>query len=387
MSPPPISTGVSSTGDGESFSGQLSEDGKTILFYEHDFENGPSNYWTSNEIAVGIQAPPADSLNLGSLNGPYHVYWFASGFHGQYSGSQWGVNNEVWLEKEVITFNGTGGWSSTIDEYDLTRQLLDTPVDMDPDPVGVDQAYQNTYSTTHTTGTDTPSGTYTVSSAGVVELTETSPDPEVFSGQLSTGATAILFGEHEFSEGNYYGTNEIAVGMKAPAQGAEMTVADLKGKYQVVWFSHGFHGQYSGSQWGVNDETWVDKDVMTFDGAGNFKAKLNETEITRQLLDTPVDMGGGDMAYQNTYSTTHTTGTDSESGTYTVSSTGLVTITITGGDPEIFTGQLSADKQIMLFGAHEYNAGNYYGSNEIGVGIKLPPIGSAAGTNLLLLGD
>ena len=145
--------------------------------------------------------------------------------------------------------------------------------------------------------------------------------------------------------------------------------SSLSGTYVIYKFGSGFRGGDPGA-WGANDELGVEKMEFVFDGAGNFTSSYNEDEINRELLDTPVDWDPGaetDWVLQNTYNTTYSTYSDTDSGTYSVASDGTITITSSDGSG---TAMLSSDGNTIVFSEVIFEASNQWGEMSFAVGVK-----------------
>jgi len=129
---------------------------------------------------------------------------------------------------------------------------------------------------------------------------------------------------------------------------------------------------------------------IRFDGNGAYTiVRKSSHEVSRQILETTAETStaSGDYGWSNTYGTTDDTEEETGiSGTYTVSDTGLVTLTEAGGG-EVNTCQLSADGSTLLFAQSEFESGAYWSQVELSIAIKRPQAIGAGGANLLLLGE
>ena len=134
--------------------------------------------------------------------------------------------------------------------------------------------------------------------------------------------------------------------------------------YEVHSFEHGFHGGDAGA-WGANDQLFLLKERFTFMSDGTFTSNLISDEGLNRFI-------GENQSGNNTFLTTYTLESDTESGTYSISSDGTVTVTFDPGgeDEETGAGVLSEDGSTFIFSYSEYNDSERYGSFGIGVGIK-----------------
>ena len=96
---------------------------------------------------------------------------------------------------------------------------------------------------------------------------------------------------------------------------------------------------------------------------------------------------GEDGSGGNTFTTTYDPDSGSDSGTYTISSDGVVTLSFAGPDPEVISGVLGENGQTIIFGFSDYDDSDSYGSFGIGVGVKRAAMQSfmSPGASFLLL--
>jgi hypothetical protein len=153
--------------------------------------------------------------------------------------------------------------------------------------------------------------------------------------------------------------------------------------YEVNEFESGFHGGDAGA-WGANDQLFIVKETYTFMSNGDFTASYANDDGLNRFI-------GDDQDGNNTFSTTYSHESGTDSGTYSISSDGEVTITFDPGgeDEETFTGTLSEDGQTVIFAYGEYSDSNRYSTFGIGVGVKksVDEKGDLSSLFLLLLGD
>ena len=349
--------------DPEVISGVLSENGQTIIFGYGEYDDSES--YASFGIGVGVKKGSGFSSALPD-NTIYTINSFASGFHGGSPGA-WGANDELSIVKEVLTFMADGTFSGTFIFEDSLNRLI-----------GADGSGGNTFTTTYQTESGGENGTYTISSDGVVTLTFPPPDSEVVSGVLSEDGQTMIFAFGEYDDSESYASFEISVGVK---KGTGFSSAFPNNTtYLVNEFESGFHGGVPGA-WGANDQLFVVKTTLSFMSNGTFTGTFSNDDSLNRFI-------GADGSGGNTFTTTYDPDSGSDSGTYTVSSDGVVTLTFTGPESEVITGMLSADGQTIIFGYREYEDNNSYGSFGIGVGVKRPAQEIAfPSTGLLLLLD
>jgi hypothetical protein len=349
---------------GDTDTGYLSEDGRTLVFGWSEFDDG--NKYCEMGLSVGIKR--GNGFNEASLDGTYVFSEFESGFHGG-SGDYWGANDEQYWIRTEFAFDGAGVFTLTGDEYKINRQIGETS-----------SPFNNQFQTTYSEDLGfTDSGTYTVLPDGGVTLYFNSGDTGT--AYVGEGAKTMVFGWVEFDNYNQNCCMGLGMGVK---RGSEFTNASVKGTYAVGLFSSNFYGGGS-TYWGDTDGQELEKNKFIFDGAGNFKVVFNEYEMERNIGEVPA-VGGG---FSNKFTITYTEELNgSETGTYTVSNVGVLTLNFSDGDTG--TAYLSEDGKTMVIGWSEYSNidPDYYGSTGIGFGVKVPKVNKALpAIYLLLLGD
>ncbi|MBW1701615.1 MAG: hypothetical protein JRJ50_05740 [Deltaproteobacteria bacterium] len=352
-------------GDGDTGTGYLSEDGRTLVFGWSEFEG--VNQYCAMGIGVGIKR--GSGFIEDSLDGTYVFSEFETGFHGG-SGDYWGANDEQYWIRTEIAFDGDGGFILTGHEYKINREIGESGTTL-----------SNKFETTAEDSGVTDSGTYTITDDGVVTLNFEEEPTSSVTGYVGEGGQTMVFGWVEFEGGNQYCAMGLGMGVK---RGSGFTTASVKGTYVVGLFESDFYGPDPNGGWGATDDQELDKEKFTFDGAGNFKVVSDEYEMERIIGE--VTSGGG---YSNEFTTTYTEElNESGTGTYTVSNEGVLTLSFVGGD--IGIAYLSADGKTLVTGWSEYSnvPGDYYGSTGIGFGVKVPKVNKALpAIYLLLLGD
>jgi len=349
----------------ETIAGTISEDGKMILFSFSEFED--ANQYSSMGIGVGVKK--GSGMTNASLDGSYAIREFESGFHGGDAGA-WGANDEHFLVETEIVFDGAGSFTADLKDYGQNRWIFEEDSSQGT-AQDQDTLRSNRFTTTNTFESGPESGTYTVYSDGTVELTLTEDgETETITGILSEDGKTILLGFSDFDDTNRYCSMGIGVGAK---KGSGFTNASLSGLYTVGEFEAGFHGGDAGA-WGANDEQFLVKTEITFDGAGNFTANLEDEGQNRWIYETDIDRSSAedqDWVRSNRFSTTSSYDSGPESGTYTVSSDGTVQLTVTDEEEtETITGILSEDGKTILLGFTEFDDVNRHCSMGIGVGVK-----------------
>lgn len=347
---------------GDSSVGYLSEDGRTLVFGWNEFYDG-SKYCA---MGLGAGIKRGSGFTESSLNGTYVFSEFESGFHDGESG-YWGANDEQFWVKTEIAFDGTGGFTLSGHEYLIDREIGETgspPSNQFTTTYGGDHSFSD-------------SGTYTVSSAGEVTLNFNSGGNTT--AYVGEGGKTMVFGWVEFDNDDRNCCMGFGMGVK---RGSGFTNASVKGTYGVGLFESEFHGSDPYGGWGADDAQSLDKSKFTFDGAGNFRVVYDGYEMERNIGE--VSGGGG---YSNKFTTTYSEELNGrETGTYTVSSDGVVTLNFSDGD----TGPayLSEDGKTFVIGWSEYNDGpSDYGVTGLGFGVKVPKVNSdLPAITLLLLG-
>ena len=340
--------------DPDVMTGVLSADGQTVIFGYSEYSESEKHASCGIGVAVKKGSGFASSFPDNTV---YVINEFESGFHGPGDPSDaWGSNDQLLFLKGSIIFmaDGTFAATSTTDD-ELNRTIGD-------DPQG-----NNTFTTTRTQQPGSASGTYSVTPDGVITITFTfeGEDPDVMTGVLSANGQTVIFGYSEYNESEKHASCGIGVGVKK-GSGFDSSFPDNT-VYVINEFESGFHGVDSsgGAGWGANDQLFIVKAIFTFMANGDFTGTYsNDDRLTRFIGD---DGEGG-----NTFTTTFEGDSGSLSGTYTISSDGVVTITIifAGEDPDIITGVLSADGQTVIFGYSEYDDSQSEASFGIGVGVK-----------------
>ncbi len=356
------------TPDEESGAGILSEDGQTFIFVNSEFSD--SEKWGSLCIGMGVKKGSGFSQYFPD-DTVYEIHEFESAFHGGAVGS-WGVNDKVLIMKETFTFMSDGTFTgSCTKEDELNRQI------------GDDLEGNNTFSTTFTSGSGTESGIYSISSDGTITITfdPGTPDEESGAGILSEDGQTFIFVNSEFNDSEKWGSQCIGMGVKKGSGFSQYFPDDTV--YEIHEFESAFHGGAVGS-WGVNDKVLIMKETFTFMSDGTFTGSCTkEDELNRQI--------GDDLEGNNTFSTTFTSGSGTESGIYSISSDGTITITFDPGTPdeESGAGILSEDGQTFIFVNSEFNDSEKWGSQCIGMGVKRVALnnGVLSSILLLLLGD
>ncbi len=347
---------------GDSITGYLSEDGRTLVFGWGEFDDG--NKYCAMGLATGIKK--GSGFTETSLNGTYVISEFESGFHGGVE-DYWGSTDEQYWIKTEITFNGTGGFTLSGHEYKINREIGETG-----------SPPSNQFTTTDNDQSISDFGTYTVSGDGVVTLNFNSGDTGT--AYVGEGGKTVIFGWVEFDNDDRNCCMGFGMGVK---RGSGFTNASVKGTYGIGLFESDFYGGDT-SYWGANDGQTLDKDKFTFDGAGNFRVVYDEYEMERNIGEVP---GGG--GYSNKFTTTYSEELNgSVTGTYTVSPDGVMTLNFSDGDTG--TAYLSEDAKAVVIGWSEYSNGpsDYYGSTGIGFGVKVPKVNNGLpAISLLLLGD
>jgi hypothetical protein len=292
--------------------------------------------------------------NNSSLSGTYVMYIFNSGFNGGDPGA-WGENDELRSEKIVFIFDGAGNFTSSFTEAQIERALSDVSFEYNPG----DWVFENTYNTGYTADSDTNSGTYSVASDGTVTITLSDGGG---TAMLSSDGNTFIFSEAEFDDGDRWGSVSFGVGVK---QGSGFNNSSLSGTYVMHIFNSGFQGVGTGG-WGTNDEIRSEELELIFDGAGNVTASFTEGQIERELSEQPL-LYLGSWVFENTYNTTYSIDSDTDSGTYTVTNDGTITITLSDGGG---TAMLSADGNTFIFSEAEFEVSEHWGSVSFGVGVK-----------------
>lgn len=346
------------TGEEDSATGVLSEDGQTFIisFSEYSENDGYGVFG----IGMGVKRGSGFESTLPD-NTIYETRVFESGFQGG-GGGQWSAE-QMYLVTDRITFMADGTFTTNlITDDELTRSI------------GVDQEGGNTFSVTYSSETGTESGTYSISSDGTVTLTFTG-EGDSATGVVSEDGQTFIFSFSEYSENDGYGVFGIGVGVKR-GTGFESSFPDNT-VYASGEFESGFLGGSDG-QWSAEQQYLVN-DVFTFMADGTFTTNLiTDEELTRSM--------GSDGNGGNTFSVTHSSVTGTESGTYSIASDGTVTLTFNDeGEEDVATGILSEDGQTFIFSFSEYDNTDSYGVFGIGMGVKsLIEAASSSGSNSLL---
>jgi hypothetical protein len=337
-------------GEDATITGILSEDGQTVVFGYKEYNNG--NMYGSVAIGVGVKKGTDFDTHLPD-NTVYDVGEFESGFQGG-MGGPWS-DDKLYIFKARLTFMLNGDVTLNIANDDsLTRSIGDNDIGL------------NTFVTTYfqeETGTET--GTYSISSDGTVTI-NLQEDDEVFvlTGVLSEEGQTFMFtfSEYNDTENEMYASLGLGVGVRK-GSGFSETFSETV-SYAVYEFESGFHGGTTGA-WGANDELFIVKSKFTFMTDGTFTSTIASDSRLNRFI-------GDDQNGNNTFLTSYDSESETESGTYSISSDGEVTVTFDpgGDDEETITAVLSEDGQVVIFGYGEYEDSNMYGSFGIGIGVK-----------------
>jgi len=285
-------------------------------------------------------------------NTVYAIHEFESGFQGPEDPSDaWGSSDQLFVLKGSILFMADGTFTATSTTDDGLNRLI-----------GADGQGGNTFTTTRTQESGSASGTYSVTPDGVVTITFTfdGEDPDVMTGVLSADGQTVIFGYSEYNESEKHASFGIAVGVKK-GSGFSSAFPDNT-TYLIHEFESGFHGGSPGA-WGASDELFIVNETITFMADGTFSGTHTKDDGLNRLI-------GADGSGGNTFLTTSSQNPGPDSGTYSVATDGVVTLTFTGEDADVITGILSADGQTVILGYSEYDNDQSYASFGIGVGVK-----------------
>jgi len=281
-------------------------------------------------------------------NTVYVVNQFESGFQGGSPGA-WGASDELYIIKETITFMADGTFTGTLVTDDGLNRLI-----------GADGQGGNTFTTTYSQDPGSDSGTYSISADGVVTVNFAGEDEEQISAVLSADGQTFILGYSDYDDSESYASFGIGVGVK---QGSGFSSAFANNTtYLINEFESGFHGGSPGA-WGANDELYIIEQSITFKTDGTFTGTLATDDGLNRLI-------GADGQGGNTFTTTYSQDPGSDSGTYSISADGVVTVNLAGEDEEQISAVLSADGQTIIFGYSEYDDSESYASFGIGVGVK-----------------
>jgi len=345
--------------------GAVSPNGEVLILSEADCDL--PNHYCSMGLGVGVKK---GSEGTSSLVGNFTVYEFESGFHGGEAGWAWGANDQQFLIQTNFNFNGSGNYTETLDEYKHNRQIIDGPMTNLFDSGVTDYALPNQYTMDcPTISGETGASTYSVTS-GIVTLNY---GDVPMTGVLSASGNVLLLSESDCDDDDRSCSMVLGVGVK---RGASMELTDLQGTFVVYEYESGFHGGEAGGAWGMNDEQFMMQSVISFDGSGECTIlSLDEYRQNRELIDGQKNLfpGGDDtdddyaLANQHTTTCSLTTEPSGETKTYSLSSTGTITINYDDGP---MYGVLSADTNVLILSESECSDNDKYCSMVLGVGVK-----------------
>ncbi len=337
----------------ESNVAHIGNNGNTIIFGEKECDQ--TNHKCNVHMGIGVKQ--GSEFNKASLNGTYIVGEFGSGFSGGHTETaNWGATDNSFVSRHVIVFDGAGGFTVTNPEENEIHRNIDNTQG---------QTGDNIFTTTTSTEPDEPeSGTYTVSTSGMVTLNFTEGSIVLY---LSADGNAAVFAESEFDNDDKSCDLNIGFGIK---QGSNMGISDLKGTYELGEFETEFHGQVTMSAgWGAWDSEMMSKNIAVFDGAGHYTLSYADFALQQEISEASVTGGPFLNSYKVEEPWQDISGSDT--GTYTVSPDGVITLNyIEDGRAESLTAYLSTDKNTIVWGESLFNEGNKEATNTFGAGIK-----------------
>ena len=248
--------------------------------------------------------------------------------------------------KEEVIFDGAGNFTSAISsDYGLKRQITQYADG------------SNKFITTQSNEPGNDTGTYTVTSDGTLTMTFVA-EGVTNTGTISEDGKTIIFSEFEFEDVNQSCSSGIGVGVK---KGSGLNVASLNGVYMIHDFNSGFHGG-DPDAWGSVDGQWIMKEEVIFDGAGNFTSAISSDYGLKRQITQYADGS-------NKFITTQSNEPGNDTGTYTVTSDGTLTMTFVA-EGVTNTGTISEDGKTIIFSEFEFEDVNQSCSSGIGVGVK-----------------
>jgi hypothetical protein len=331
--------------DPDVMTGVLSADGQTVIFGYSEYNESEKH--ASCGISVGVKKGSGFSSAFPD-NTTYVINEFESGFSGGTPGA-WGANDELYIVKASFTFMADGTFAGTYSNDDKLNRFIDD-----------DGQGGNIFTTTFTADSGSLDGTYRISSDGVITITFAGGDSDIITGVLSADGQTVILGYSEYDDSQSEASFGIGVGVKK-GSGFSSVFPDNT-TYLINEFESGFHGGTPGA-WGFIDQLFVVKESITFKADGTFTATTITDDGLRRFI-------GDDGQGGNTFTTTITHEPDSGSGTYSVTSDGVVTVNFDGEDDDEITGVLSANGQTIIFGYSEYDDSQSYASLGIGFGVK-----------------
>jgi hypothetical protein len=285
-------------------------------------------------------------------NTVYVINEFESGFQGPDDPSDaWGSTDQLFFLKGSILFMADGTFTATSTTDDGLKRVI-----------GADGQGGNTFTTTRTQEPGSASGTYSITPDGVVTITFTfeGEDQDVMTGVLSADGQTVIFGYSEYSESERNASCGISVGVKK-GSGFDSSFPDNT-VYVINEFESGFHGGSPGA-WGANDQLYIVEETITFMADGTFTGTHTRDDGLNRSI-------GADGQGGNTFTTTFSQDPGPDSGTYSVTTDGVVTVKFAGEDADQITGVLSPDGQTIIFGYSDYDNTESYSSVGIGMGVK-----------------
>jgi hypothetical protein len=332
--------------DAETHEGYVSEDGNIILYGKHEFEEGDS--WASCELGVGIKK--GSGLDGTLLDGQYTVAFLETSLNGLAPRGNCGITEDHTLSTNQATFDGAGQVDMIMTPKNIERTILDHQEVYAPPDVRqiADYVLRNYYTTTSGIMTGTAlNQLYTVTSDGGLTMTIESKSIE---GQVSADGNIAVLGSRDWNSTAVSFQNGFGVAIR---RGTGFTLADLKGTYVVGIYGIEFNGTTTRGNFGVNDLMSLERKLVTFDGAGHIKIVGDGHEVFRSLQDYAGAPGATlmtDYVWYNRYSTVNHDYQGAETGTYSVTDDGTVTLTINqdGGGTESVQAYLSADGKAIL---------------------------------------
>ncbi|MBN1382147.1 MAG: hypothetical protein JXA41_10755 [Deltaproteobacteria bacterium] len=345
---------------------------------------------------IGFGVKKGMGMNKGSITGTYITYIMGMSFHGKDENNHFGPNEDIVLDKSEITFDGKGHYEERYTNKRIRRHIDDiiTNQGTQEPPIDNDQVNQTHFTTTLITDPEEIlNGTYDVGDDGTITFSF-EEDGELVSvtGHVSADGRIFVFGNMEHHPNEGYATSEMVLAVK---KAAGLNNSHLKGSYAGYLFEKTFHGPGPDGNFGPNEEVFVGKSVIQFDGDGHFTEALREEKIERQISDSQFNQSGPtDLDWLNLkkFKTTYAVLTDEITGTYQVNSDGTVTLNfMEDGENVTLTAYLSDDGNKLVHGTVEYELAGAWAGIELTFlakqGYYAPEKGDIDGNGMVSLAD
>ncbi len=293
-------------------------------------------------------------------NSTYVIFDYWTGVFGADAAGGWGKTDGISIEQSEVSFDGSANFTRSSSDFIIERKTDELEVDYSGDDN--DFRYELNFSISTNNPTENDSGTTNVSEYGRVAL---SNGETAYTGVLAD--TLVRFQQDSDVQ-----TENLSLGFGV-RQPTGVVLGDITSTFIVYTFQHQFSGGPNApDSFGQTMSIAVDRSEFSFDGVGGVSESFVTAGFQRAFSEVVTDhsSGGDEDTRSTTTFDTDALVTDSgtDSGSYSVSTTGLVTLNV-GSD--VFQAQLGADGQTAAIGLTDFDGSSqYYGLTLFGFGVK-----------------